>query len=231
MKIPSTSTERQRRSQNLAPVLVIISGNSLVFPRKIITSTGFYRCCGAGASAPVVVKNQSPIVSFVLLRLLLASWVVSAGRLRGCGSRSYASGGWSRGPDGQHLCRGAPGHPCHAPCAIRTHVFGPISRALSGAIQTGIGDLPSVVFCEELHRNLPSRLSHPEAENCLGDALPFESKLLPAVLLFLRLYFPQITVSTLVARFARIVRIDSRESTDSRESEIRVIRANRPDAL
>ena len=56
------STERQKRSQNLAPVLVIISANSLVFSRKIITSTGFYQCCAAGASAPVVVKNQSPII-------------------------------------------------------------------------------------------------------------------------------------------------------------------------
>ena len=45
VKITSASTERQKRSQNLAPVLVIISGNSLVFSRKIITSTGFYRCC------------------------------------------------------------------------------------------------------------------------------------------------------------------------------------------
>ena len=51
---------RSKRSQNLAPVLVIISGNSLAFSRKIITSTGFYWCCAAGASAPVVVKNQSP---------------------------------------------------------------------------------------------------------------------------------------------------------------------------
>ena len=46
-KITSTSTERQKRSQNLAPVLVIISGNSLVFSRKIITSTGF-----TGAAPP-----------------------------------------------------------------------------------------------------------------------------------------------------------------------------------
>ena len=53
------STERQQRSQNLAAVLVIISGNSLVFSRKIITSTGFYRCCAAGASAPVVVQKIS----------------------------------------------------------------------------------------------------------------------------------------------------------------------------
>ena len=58
-KFPSTSTERQKRSLNLAPVLVILYGNSLVFSRKIITSLGFYRCRAAGASAPVVVKNQS----------------------------------------------------------------------------------------------------------------------------------------------------------------------------
>ena len=40
-KISSTSTERQKRSQNLAPVLVIISGNSLVLrPRCVSTSSG-----------------------------------------------------------------------------------------------------------------------------------------------------------------------------------------------
>ena len=43
LKITSTSTERQKRSQNLAPALVILSGNSLVFSRKIITSAGFCR--------------------------------------------------------------------------------------------------------------------------------------------------------------------------------------------
>ena len=58
LKITSTSTERRKRRQNLAPVLVIISGNSLVFSRKIITSTGFYRCCAPSASAPVVVKKS-----------------------------------------------------------------------------------------------------------------------------------------------------------------------------
>ena len=42
-------------------MLVRISGNFLVFPRKIITSTGFYRCCAAGASAPVVVKIGLPV--------------------------------------------------------------------------------------------------------------------------------------------------------------------------
>ena len=62
-KITSTSTERQKRCQNLAPVPVIISGNSLAFSREIITSAGFYWCCAAGASAPVVVKNQSPIAT------------------------------------------------------------------------------------------------------------------------------------------------------------------------
>ena len=41
LKNTSTSTERQKRSQNSAPVLVISFGNSLVFSRKIITSTGF----------------------------------------------------------------------------------------------------------------------------------------------------------------------------------------------
>ena len=61
-KITSTSTERQKRSQNSAPVLVIISGNSLIFSRKIITSTDFYRYCAPNASAPVVVINQSPIL-------------------------------------------------------------------------------------------------------------------------------------------------------------------------
>ena len=64
LQITSASTERQKRSQNLAPVLEIIPGNSLVFSRKIITSTGFYRCCAPGASAPVVVKNRSPMGCF-----------------------------------------------------------------------------------------------------------------------------------------------------------------------
>ena len=56
------SIEGQKLQENSAPVLVIISGNSLVFTRKIITSTGFYRYCAADASAPVVVINQSPNV-------------------------------------------------------------------------------------------------------------------------------------------------------------------------
>ena len=50
------STERQKGCQNLAPVLVIISGNSLVFSRKSIISTGFYRCDAPHASAPAVVS-------------------------------------------------------------------------------------------------------------------------------------------------------------------------------
>ena len=43
------STEGQKLQENLAPVLVIISWKSLVFSRKIITSTGFYRHCGPDA--------------------------------------------------------------------------------------------------------------------------------------------------------------------------------------
>ena len=55
-KITSTSTEGQKRSQNLAPVLVIISGNSLVFSWKLLQQYWFlHRCCAPGASAPVVV--------------------------------------------------------------------------------------------------------------------------------------------------------------------------------
>ena len=63
-KFTSTSTEGQKLHENLAPVLVIISGKSLVFSRKIITSTGFYRYCAPAASAPVVVINESPICLF-----------------------------------------------------------------------------------------------------------------------------------------------------------------------
>ena len=57
------STEGQKFNENLAPVLVIISGNSLVFSRKIITSAGFYRHCAPDASAPVVVINESPKIA------------------------------------------------------------------------------------------------------------------------------------------------------------------------
>ena len=46
--LANTSTERQKCSQNLAPVLVMISRNSLVCSRKSITSTGFF----AGAAPP-----------------------------------------------------------------------------------------------------------------------------------------------------------------------------------
>ena len=49
-KITSTGTEGQKLHENLAPVLVIISGKSLVFSRKIITSTGFYRYCARRVS-------------------------------------------------------------------------------------------------------------------------------------------------------------------------------------
>ena len=43
------STEGQKFHQTLAPLLVIILGKSLVFSRKILTSTGFHRCCAADA--------------------------------------------------------------------------------------------------------------------------------------------------------------------------------------
>ena len=59
LNITSASTERQKRSQNLAPVLVINSGNSLVFSRKIITSTGFYRCSPPRRVSTSSGKNQS----------------------------------------------------------------------------------------------------------------------------------------------------------------------------
>ena len=39
--ITSTSNERQKRSQYLAPVLVIISENSLVFSRRILPALVF----------------------------------------------------------------------------------------------------------------------------------------------------------------------------------------------
>ena len=38
----------------------MISGNSLAFSRKIITSTRFYQCLRPDVSAPVVVKKASP---------------------------------------------------------------------------------------------------------------------------------------------------------------------------
>ena len=38
--------------------------NSLAFSRKIITSTGFYRCCALDAPAPVVVKFGLPFMCF-----------------------------------------------------------------------------------------------------------------------------------------------------------------------
>ena len=47
-------------------VCVAVGGftNSLVFLRKMITSTGFYWCCAPGASAPVVVKIGLPSGGF-----------------------------------------------------------------------------------------------------------------------------------------------------------------------
>ena len=47
----------QKCHQHSAPVLAILSGNFLAFSRKIIASTGLPR---PSASAPVVVKNESP---------------------------------------------------------------------------------------------------------------------------------------------------------------------------
>ena len=42
LKNDQYSTEGQISLKNLAPVLVMNSGNSLVFSRKIVASTGFY---------------------------------------------------------------------------------------------------------------------------------------------------------------------------------------------
>ena len=60
------STEGQKVDENLAPVQVIISGHSLVFSKKIITSTGFHQHCAPDASAPAVVINESPKTSLFL---------------------------------------------------------------------------------------------------------------------------------------------------------------------
>ena len=98
LKITSTSTERQKRSQILAPVLVIISGNSLVFSRKIITSTGFYRCCAPGASAPVVVINQSPNIGVWVLGAHQGGHATTrfvGGFLEGCFLEGFLPGGVS----------------------------------------------------------------------------------------------------------------------------------------
>ena len=51
---------RQKRCQSLAPVLVIIFGNSLVFSRKNMTSTGFYRCC-----APRRCQSLAPVLVII----------------------------------------------------------------------------------------------------------------------------------------------------------------------
>ena len=61
LKITSTSTERQKRGHNLAPVLVTISGRSLVFSRKDTTSTGFiHRRCAQRVSTSSGKKSVSP---------------------------------------------------------------------------------------------------------------------------------------------------------------------------
>ena len=83
------STERQKGSQNLAPVLVIISGNSLVFSRKIITSTGFYRCCASRrvstSSGKKSVSHFSPLQHSKTPRTpnlsKICSWGFQSGRL------------------------------------------------------------------------------------------------------------------------------------------------------
>ena len=51
---------RKNLHVNLAPVLVILSGKSPGFSRKISTSTGFCRYCAPDASAPVALINESP---------------------------------------------------------------------------------------------------------------------------------------------------------------------------
>ena len=58
---PQSVGDLRKRSQNLAPVLVIISGNSLVFSRKIITSTGFLPVLRPRRVSTSSGKNQSPI--------------------------------------------------------------------------------------------------------------------------------------------------------------------------
>ena len=107
---------------------MVISGNSLVFSRKIVTSAGFYRCCALGAPAPVVVKNQSPRTGFQfftgpsLHRLLLAgaewrsalvsSTVVSAllgGRFLGKAEKRHCS---QQSPQQSPSSRHSPRHCC-----------------------------------------------------------------------------------------------------------------------
>ena len=61
LKITSTVLKGRSFTKILAPVLVTILWTSLVFSRKIIASTGLYRCCTPDASAPVVAINESPI--------------------------------------------------------------------------------------------------------------------------------------------------------------------------
>ena len=80
--------EGQKRHQNLAPVLVIISGNSLVFSRKIITSTG---AAPRDAPASVVVKKQ--FFHIIAKRFRALCWVRAAsGRFLGEQFISNSSG-------------------------------------------------------------------------------------------------------------------------------------------
>ena len=70
LKITSTSTEKQKRSQNLAPVLVIISGKSLVFSRNIITSTDFAGSAPRRVSTSSGNKSVSHFSSLIFLFLV-----------------------------------------------------------------------------------------------------------------------------------------------------------------
>ena len=55
---PSTSTEGRKFHENLAPVLVNISGNSLVFSRKTITSITAGFLSRAGAETPLNFREK-----------------------------------------------------------------------------------------------------------------------------------------------------------------------------
>ena len=74
LKITSTALKGQNATKiQHQYCLVIISVNSLVFSRKIIASTSFYWCCASDASAPVVVKNQSPS-AYILAGASTQAW-------------------------------------------------------------------------------------------------------------------------------------------------------------
>ena len=63
------STEGQEFHENLAPVLAMLSVNLLICSRKIITSTGFYRCSARAVPAPFegpcYTKNSTALESVV----------------------------------------------------------------------------------------------------------------------------------------------------------------------